>query len=521
MTDCVISYQFTDLKRDEQTVAVYEIPLNFVGRDCGDVQAEVVLEGKDCDLSNNRVVLHIGAPAETTEHVHTLEKVEAVAATCTQSGCGEYWSCTLCGAFFADGNGETELDADPSTAPLGHVAEEEPTQLNYVPPTIYADGGYDTVVFCSRCHAVISSVHTSIPAIVPINPFSDVSGTDYFYDAVIWAVYHEPKVTAGTEANIFSPHAVCTRAQIVTFLWRAMGSPEPAISLEETGFTDVAAGSWYEPAVRWAMENGITNGTKYDRFSPNKKCSRCQAITFIWRAAGSPELQEEDMPFTDVPLDAYYSMAVRWAVKNGITNGTSETSFSPHEPCTRAQVLTFLWQADRVGLNPISEADYRVIREFDFETDPASEGWTFLDADEDGHGWEWTYGNSSCEPMSGEGVLSSASWSNYPLSPDNWAISPAIDLSGLTSRELILSLYAKARSANWADEHFAVYAGCSPDPNLMTQILPETISRGDWTQYTASLADFAGQSEVYVAIRHFNVTDMFWLDVDLLKILAR
>ena len=149
-------------------------------------------------------------------------------------------------------------------------------------------------------------------------------------------------ITAGTTATTFSPNAVCTRAQAVTFLWRAAGSPDPRSSAMP--FTDVAEGSYYHDAVLWAVENAITMGTGDTTFSPDVTCSRGQIVTFLWRSQKSPAAGSAN-PFTDVAADAYYADAVLWAVREEITNGTSSTTFSPDADCTRAQIVTFLWRA--------------------------------------------------------------------------------------------------------------------------------------------------------------------------------
>ncbi len=174
-------------------------------------------------------------------------------------------------------------------------------------------------------------VHTDI--------FVDVPAGSYFEEAVGWAVKNG--VTNGTDQTHFSPEAVCTRAQAVTFLWRAAGSPAPESDVMP--FTDVPAGSYYYDAVLWATENGITNGTGADTFSPDAVCSRAQIVTFLWRSESSPAAGAVN-PFTDVGPDAYYTDAVLWAVKENVTNGTSDGTFSPDADCTRAQIMTFLWR---------------------------------------------------------------------------------------------------------------------------------------------------------------------------------
>ena len=171
-----------------------------------------------------------------------------------------------------------------------------------------------------------------------LNFFVDVPADAYYYDAVLWAAKNG--ITDGVDDTHFAPNATCTRAQIVTFLWRAAGCPEPE---SVSSFADVPADSYYAKAVAWAVENGITTGSGDGMFSPNATCTRAQAMTFIWRSQKSVAAAGAN-PFTDVAADAYYAGAVQWAVENGVTNGTSDTTFSPNTNCTRAQIVTFLYR---------------------------------------------------------------------------------------------------------------------------------------------------------------------------------
>ena len=170
--------------------------------------------------------------------------------------------------------------------------------------------------------------------------FVDVPEGSYYEEAVDWAV--EKGITTGTGNNYFTPDGICTRAQAVTFLWRVAGSPTP--KTEAMVFEDVLDGSYYYEAVLWAVENGITVGTSATTFSPELTCSRAHIVTFLWRAANSPSAKTAN-PFTDVAADAYYIDAVLWAVKHKITVGTTLSTFSPDEGCTRAQIVTFLYRA--------------------------------------------------------------------------------------------------------------------------------------------------------------------------------
>ena len=168
--------------------------------------------------------------------------------------------------------------------------------------------------------------------------FDDVFAGDYYYNAVQWAA--EQGITGGVGGNLFAPDAACTRAQIVTFLWRAAGSPEPETM---SAFKDVPATAYYAKAVAWAVENGITNGTGDGKFSPDAPCTRAQAVTFLARALD--ESADGAADFTDVSADAYYAKPVAWAVESAVTNGVSKTQFAPNETCTRAQIVTFLYRA--------------------------------------------------------------------------------------------------------------------------------------------------------------------------------
>ena len=171
-----------------------------------------------------------------------------------------------------------------------------------------------------------------------LNFFYDVPNGAYFYEAVKWAV--DKGVTNGLSDTMFGPYESCTRAQIVTFLWRAAGSPEPKTA---SSFTDVPVSTYYAKAVAWAVENGITNGMTETAFAPNATCTRGQSVTFLYRALKG--IASGSANFTDVASDAFYADAISWAVANNVTNGTSNTTFSPNADCTRAEIVTFLYRA--------------------------------------------------------------------------------------------------------------------------------------------------------------------------------
>ena len=168
--------------------------------------------------------------------------------------------------------------------------------------------------------------------------FADVPANSYYADAVLWAAKNG--ITGGIGNGLFGPNQPCTRAQIVTFLWRAAGSPEPKAM---SSFSDVSADSYYAKAVAWAVENGITTGTGDGKFSPDATCTRAQSVTFLFRAIG--KLVDSKAEFSDVLTDSYYANAVAWAVENGVTNGIGDGLFGPDNSCTRAQIVTLLFRA--------------------------------------------------------------------------------------------------------------------------------------------------------------------------------
>ena len=226
-------------------------------------------------------------------HDHQLVETGRREPTCTMSGWIDF-RCTICG----------ELRRQP-LEPLGHEV------VNGI---------------CVRCGEVMQL------------PFRDVPEDAYYYDAVVWGLSRG--VVNGTTMTTFSPDLSCTRAQAVAFLWRAAGRPEPS---GNTAFADVPADSYYAAAVAWAAENGFTNGTGGGCFSPDAPCTRAQIVTFLWRAAGEPE-SSGSTAFADVPAGSYYAAAVAWAAENNVTNGTGSGCFSPDDLCTRAQIVTLLYR---------------------------------------------------------------------------------------------------------------------------------------------------------------------------------
>ncbi len=277
---------------------------------------------------------------------HALTKTDAKDATCTEAGNKAYWTCSVCGKVFADEAATTETTVEKMTvAATGHDWSN-------------ADGVCKTCgTKCTEEHkpgttCSVCGKNTAEEDKTPdedktpsITDFTDVKSDDWFYDSVKWAL--DRKITNGTSETTYSPAQGCTRAQIVTFLWRAFGEPEPTTT--ENPFTDVTQDEnhkCYYKAILWAAEKGITTGTTETTFSPNEYCTRAQIVTFLYRAAGKPEPKGGKMPFEDVKQGDYYYNAVLWACENGIAKGMTATTFEPGTTCTRAQSVTFVYRAE-------------------------------------------------------------------------------------------------------------------------------------------------------------------------------
>ena len=274
---------------------------------------------------------------------HDLVKTEAVPATCEEDGAIEYYTCSECGKIFSDAEGTTEItEADLAVKATGHDWDEGKVTKE---PTYTEEG--EMTYTCKH-----DPSHTKTEPIAklekcdggdncPSKDFIDVDRSEesWSHEAIDWAVLN--KATNGIDPTHFGPTNACTRAQAVTFLWRAMGEPEPTTTANP--FKDVSADAYYYKAVLWAAEKEITNGVTADTFAPDATCTRGQIVTFLWRAEGKVA-PTAAASFTDVPADAYFADAVAWAVENGITNGTSPTTFAPNDNCTRAHIVTFLYR---------------------------------------------------------------------------------------------------------------------------------------------------------------------------------
>ena len=281
------------------------------------------------DLGFTAFADDMGYPYST---YHELVAVRDADATCDMAGLGAFWKCIDCGKYFSDADGNNELSAPVVIPSTGHSwSEWEITK----PATEKTTGEQKHI--CSVC----GKSETQVIPKIKVNPFDDVNEGAYYYEPVLWAVKHTPQITNGTSANTFSPLATCTRDQIVTFLWRAMGCPEPTSMVNP--FVDVQPSDYFYKPVLWAVEKGITNGMDLTHFGPTVPCSRAHVVTFLWRAHEKPAAGTNN-PFADVPAGQYYTDAVLWAVSKNITNGMDATHFGPDAPCQRGQIVTFLYR---------------------------------------------------------------------------------------------------------------------------------------------------------------------------------
>lgn len=272
------------------------------------------IQARDCTVCGSREE----APLPHLGHNYI---VEVVPPTCTARGYTSHY-CPGCGDRF-----RTDY-----TDPLGHRYDEGVVTKE---PTLTAMGRITYT--CTGCGDTYQEM---IPQLS--NPFEDIDEQAYYFTPVIWAV--NAGITSGIDETHFGPDLSCTRAQVVTFLWRSAGKPEPAAA--ENPFADVPAGCFYEKAVLWAYETGITTGTDTAHFSPDTPCNRAQVVTFLHRFRGCPE-PTVTTAFPDVPAGTFYHKAVLWAAQREITVGMDGGRFRPELLCSRAQIVTFLYRDEK------------------------------------------------------------------------------------------------------------------------------------------------------------------------------
>lgn len=359
---------------------------------CGAVFNKRGHSGGTANCTEKAVCADCGAKYGNTNsnnHDDKLKHVEAKAATTSEEGNIEYWYCEACGKYYSDAGAENEIPQSETVIPKRHSSGGGPGGSSSYPITVPGKTENGTLTVSPRSAEKGDSVtimvkpdsgyqlddlavtdkngkelkltdkgngkyiFTMPSGKVKINatftkeaepsPFSDVSTSAYYYEAVKWA--QEKGITGGIGNGLFGPNQPCTRGQIVTFLWRAAGSPVVNYAMD---MTDVAEDAYYGEAVRWALSEGITTGTGDGKFSPDATCTRAQAAAMIYRCAqaqgkGFTGAWMFHLPFTDVPEWAYESVA--WCYMNSVTTGVSETFFAPGNDCTRAQIVTFLWRA--------------------------------------------------------------------------------------------------------------------------------------------------------------------------------
>ena len=308
-------------------------------------------------------------------HEHDY-KASVTAPTCTQKGyttytcaCGSSYTgdevdalghdfvdgiCTRCGEKAGGQTPEIVTDALAAAILAAEAVEKEAYTEESVAALEKALAAAGTVLADPATQAEVDAAAKAVEdAVAALKPrddppfrFDDVRDeTKFYFDPVYWAFAARPQITKGVDETHFGPDAGCTRGQVVTFLWRAAGCPEPKNTAP--AFTDLDPDGFYVKAVAWAVENEITRGTSDATFAPEATCTRGQIVTFLWRANGRPEADDPGNPFQDVPADRFYSDAVLWAVEKDVTEGVSATAFAPDDTCSRGQIVTFLYRTEK------------------------------------------------------------------------------------------------------------------------------------------------------------------------------
>ncbi len=284
----------------------------------------------------------ISKPEAIAKLAHSLTAVAEVPATCEADGVKAYYKCDVCGKLFSDATGKTAIAKPEAIAKLGHAWDDGVVTKE---PTLAAEG--EKLFTCqndpshTRTEVIEKLYDCDGGKTCPTKDYTDVNHKpdSWSHEPIDWAVLSG--ITVGTSKTTFSPAKVCTRAEGVTFLWRAAGCPEPE-SLDNP-FKDVTLDTWYAKAVLWATEQGIVKGTSETTFSPDMTCSRAHIVTFLWRMENQPKAKTASS-FDDVSAKAYYAKAIDWAVEQSITKGMDPTHFAPNGDCTRAHIVTFLFR---------------------------------------------------------------------------------------------------------------------------------------------------------------------------------
>ena len=319
-----------------------DLELNAISMD-GNGQFGICRAQFDAKKGETFEIYAYAADAEG-EHSFVIEKAAALKSVSLK----EY----LIEDFVGVGRyGYLYLETDPANAQIGQVkwtsSDESVLKING------ADGNMCYLIGVKPGSATITATvdGKTVSKTVTVDlyqPFDDVAVNKYYYEPVLWAV--DMGITSGYKDETFRPDKTCTRAEVVTFLWRAAGERKP--HSKENPFSDLASDKYYYDSVLWAVENKITSGYKDGTFQPSKTCSRAEVVTFLWRAAGSPKPTTTENPFEDVSADKYYYDAVLWAVENKITTGKTATTFQPSATCTRGQIVTFLYRYLVEGQSP-------------------------------------------------------------------------------------------------------------------------------------------------------------------------
>ena len=323
-------------------------------KECTVVGCGVIIEGSKAAHTASDWIIDTPATSTTSgsKHkectvCHQVLATETIPATGSSSGGGGGGVSTYAITVDSTKNGDV-TSSHKSAAKGTTITLTVESDKGYTLETITATDASGNKLKLTEKNGKYSFAMPASKVTVKATFMEDNSMLNFFVDVPANAYYYdavlwaaEKGITGGTDGTHFSPNATCTRAQAVTFLWRAAGSPAPKSGTMP--FTDVKTGSYYYNAVLWAVEQGIAKGTSASTFSPDMTCSRGQIVTFLWRSQKSPAVGSMN-PFADVAADAYYTNAVLWAVKEDVTNGTSATTFSPNADCTRAQIVTFIYR---------------------------------------------------------------------------------------------------------------------------------------------------------------------------------